>query len=208
MIITYYGRQFFKVQYGSTTIAINPISKDAKGEKASRFGSDIALVTTNNPLYNGIEQVGFGENNPFIVNGPGEYEVKDIFIKGVKSAGSVNGKEILNTVYSFEIDGITVCFMGAIAEGGLTSEVRGGIPEVDVLFVPISGNGVMTPAEAYKSAVSLEPSIIVPIDYDEKTLAEFMKEAGEKKTEKVDKLTIKKKDLEGKEGEVVVFSAE
>ncbi len=79
--------------------------------------------------------------------------------------------------------------------------------------MPIGGDGVLTPAEAYKLAVSLEPKIIVPMHYGaelggsaEGALKAFLKEGGEESAEKHDKLTIKKKDLEGKEGAVVVIN--
>jgi len=45
------------------------------------------------------------------------------------------------------------------------------------------------------------------MDYDEKSLKTFLKELGEEKAEVVDKVTIKRKDLEGKEGEVVVVKS-
>ena len=206
MIITYFGKQFWKVQYGDTTIAINPISKDAKGIKTTRFGSDIALVTTQHPSYNGIEQLSHGEVEPFVIEGPGEYEVGGIFVKGIFSEGIVDGKAFVNTVYTFMIDGINICFLGNIAGGEMNASVRGGISEADVLFVPVSSSeGSLGASEAYKVAVSLEPSIIIPMDYDEKSIKEFLKEGGVSKVKKVDKLTIKRKDLEGKEGEIVVF---
>jgi hypothetical protein len=37
-------------------------------------------------------------------------------------------------------------------------------------------------------------------------LKKFLKEAGEEAVKPIDKLTIRKKDLEGKEGEVVILS--
>ena len=39
------------------------------------------------------------------------------------------------------------------------------------------------------------------------SLKVFLKEIGEEKAEVVDKLTIRRKDLDGKEGEVVVLKA-
>ena len=44
MIITYQGAEFFKVQFGDTTLAFNPISKESK-LKPTRFFADIASVT-------------------------------------------------------------------------------------------------------------------------------------------------------------------
>jgi L-ascorbate metabolism protein UlaG (beta-lactamase superfamily) len=82
------------------------------------------------------------------------------------------------------------------------------IDEVDILFVPIGGNGVLEPSQAYKLAVSIEPKIIIPILYkEEKELKAFLKEAGDNPKPET-KLTLKKKDLEGKEAEVIVLSAE
>ncbi len=59
MIITYHGGEFFKVQFGDTVLAFNPISKDSK-LKSSRFGADIALVSLNHPDMNGVESRVFG----------------------------------------------------------------------------------------------------------------------------------------------------
>ena len=46
------------------------------------------------------------------------------------------------------------------------------------------------------------------MDYDNASLKSFLKESGEEKAEVVEKLTLKLKDLENKEGEVVVLSAQ
>ena len=72
----------------------------------------------------------------------------------------------------------------------------------------VGGEGVLTPAAAYELSVKLEPKLIIPMHYDDatdKNLKTFLKEAGEEGTKPVDKLTLKKKDLDGKEGEVVVL---
>ena len=45
------------------------------------------------------------------------------------------------------------------------------------------------------------------MDYDEVSLKAFLKEMGEEKAEVVDKLTLKRKDLDNKEGEVVVLKS-
>ena len=66
----------------------------------------------------------------------------------------------------------------------------------------------MNSLESYKMAVKLEPSLIIPMHYDEKSLKAFLKDAGEEKMAPVDKLTLKKKDLEGKESDVVILKVE
>jgi L-ascorbate metabolism protein UlaG (beta-lactamase superfamily) len=70
MIITYFGKQFFKIQQGEMVIAFNPVSKVSKTGISAKFGADIALVTTNHPDYNGVDQLIHGDRAPFVVSGP------------------------------------------------------------------------------------------------------------------------------------------
>lgn len=209
MIITYQGVEFFKVQFGDTVLAFNPISKDSKF-KNSRFFADVALVSANHADFNGVENLSYSGKEPFVISGPGEYEVKGVFIKGFASKSNYGEKERINTVYSVSLEGMNLFFLGAIGEPDV-KEAKEAIDGIDVLFVPIGGNGVLEPSVAYKFAVSLEPKIIIPMHYGDSlgkdALKVFLKEAGAEGVEHLDKLTLKKKDLEGKEGEVMVVTA-
>jgi len=207
MIITYFGKQFFKIQQGDMVLAFNPISKASKTGITAHFGTDIALVTTNHPDYNGVEQLSHGEREPFVVSGPGDYEVKEIFIKGVLSDALLAGKKYINTVYTFSVDDINIAFLGALSNKEFSKESREAINSPDILFIPAGGKGMLDVKDAAKLASSLEPRLIIPMDYDDATLKAFLKELGEEKAEVVDKLTLKRKDLDNKEGEVVVLKA-
>jgi L-ascorbate metabolism protein UlaG (beta-lactamase superfamily) len=208
MIITYFGKQFFKIQQGEMVLAFNPISKTSKSSKSgisAHFGADIALVTTNHPDYNGLEQLSHGDRAPFAVTGPGDYEVKGIFIKGVMSNSIIAEKKYINTIYVFSVDNINIVFLGALSDTEISKEAREAIGSPDILFIPVGGQGLLDAKSAAKLASSLEPKMIIPMDYDDASLKAFLKENGEEKTEAVDKLTLKLKDLESKEGEVVVL---
>lgn len=205
MIITYHGVDFFKVSFGDITIAVNPISKDSK-LKSTRFGSDITLVSLNSPEHNGVDVTSRGDKESFLVRGPGEYEVSGVFIKGFLSKSKYGGEEKINTIYTVSLEGITLCFLGAIGSTELSSEAKEAMEEVDILFVPIGGDGVLDATVAHKLAVQFEPKLIIPSHFDDSSvLKKFLKEAGEESVVPVDKLTIKKKDLENKEGDVVVL---
>src|ERR1035437_10158314 len=207
MIITYFGKQFFKIGQGDMVLAFNPVSKSSKTGISAHFGADIAMITTNHPDYNGVEQLSHGEREPFIINGPGDYEIKEIFIKGALSEALIAGKKYINTIYLFSIDSINIAFLGALSEAELSKESHEALNSPDILFIPVGGNGMLDAKSAAKFASSLEPKMIIPMDYDDKTLKAFLKEMGEEKAEMIDKLTIKRKDLEGKEGEVVVLKS-
>ena len=205
MIITYFGKQFFKIQRGEMVLAFNPVSKSSKSGISAHFGADIALVTTNHPDYNGTEQLSHGEREPFIITGPGDYEIKEIFIKGVLSNALIAGKKYINTIYIFSVDNINIVFLGALSDPEILKEAREVINNPDILFIPISGKDLLDAKVSAKLALSLEPKMIIPMDYDDSSLKIFLKETGEEKAEVVEKLTLKLKDLEGKEGEVVVL---
>lgn len=209
MIITYFGAEFFKVQFGDTTLAFNPISKESK-LKPSRFGADIVLSTTYHEDFNGVDQVSHGDKTPFVISGPGEYEVKEVFIKGLPSESKYGGKDLINTIYTVSLENMNICFLGAINTPELKNETIEALDEIDILFVPIGGEGVLDPVKAYKLAVSLEPKIIIPMHFGEigmkDALKVFLKEAGESPKAEA-KLTLKKKDLEGKEGDIMLLDS-
>jgi hypothetical protein len=207
MIITYHKEGFIKVQQGDLVVAFNPISREID-PKATRFGADLCLVSLNNPSFNGCESVTFGNKDPFIINGPGEYEIDGIFVYGYQSEGA-DGQ--INTIFTTEIDGIRICHLGALASTNLDPKVLEDIGVVDVLFVPVAGGPVLSPKDAAKFATTLEPKLIIPLMVDgskgEEALKTFNKEIGGSGENRVDKLTIKRKDVEGKEDEVIIIQA-
>ncbi|MFM7088022.1 MAG: MBL fold metallo-hydrolase [Candidatus Paceibacterota bacterium] len=207
MIITHFGKQFFKIQQGEMVVALDPVSRESKSGINARFGADVAFVSTNHPDYNGTDQLVYGDREPFVVRGPGDYEVKEIFIKGVLSTGISKPKKYVNTIYWFTVDGINICFLGALSDANLSKEALESITEPDILFVPVGGETVLDAKAAAKLASSLEPKLIIPMGFDANSLKAFLKEIGQEKAESMDKITLKRKDLEGKEGEVVVLEA-
>src|SRR5437762_3172623 len=124
MIITYNGLEFFKITQGDMVLGLNPVSKNSKAYKNARFGADIAFRTVNHPDYNGLEQLSRGDRAPFQIYGPGDYEVKEIFIKGVPSETNLDSKKYVNTTYAFTLDGISVVFLGALSSGEFEKETR------------------------------------------------------------------------------------
>jgi L-ascorbate metabolism protein UlaG (beta-lactamase superfamily) len=210
MIITYLGAEFVKIQFGDITLALNPVSKDSE-LKTSKFGADVVLSSLNHPDMNGVDTVSFGDKKPFSITGPGEYEVRGVFIKGLPSESAYDGEKRINTIYTISLEGMNICYLGAINTSVLPKDTDEAIDDVDILFVPIGGEGVLEPSSAYKLAVSIGPKIIIPIHYGDigskDSLKLFLKEAGENPAP-IPKLTLKKKDLEGKDADVVVLEVE
>jgi L-ascorbate metabolism protein UlaG (beta-lactamase superfamily) len=204
MVISYLGGECFKISQGDLTLSINPPAKGSKLASA-KFGADLALVSLDHEDFNGVDQAAFGERQPFVIRGAGEYEVKGVAVRGFGVPTTYDGEATINTIYSISLEGMNLCFMGALGTPELPAAAKQELDDIDILFVPVGGGEVLEHAPAYKLAVQLGPKIIVPMHYDDKTLKAFLKEAGAEATRAEEKLTIKKKDLEGKEGEVVVL---
>ncbi len=207
MIITNHGLEFFRVQFGDIIIATNPPGKKS-AFKGPRFGADIVLTSMNQKDFDGAEDLSFGNRSPFVINGPGEYEIKDVVVRGFASTSAYGGEERVNTIYTLGLEGMQIAFLGAIGKPEIPTDAKEAFDSIDILFVPIGGDGVLSAKDAYKLALTIEPKIIIPMHYgaagDKGALQSFLKEAGAK-DEGLDKLTLKKKDLEGKDADVVVL---
>lgn len=203
MILNYFGNQFFKFQVGDTVLATDPFSKESTF-KAGKFGADVVLQSTIHEDMSGGDEYTYGNKTPHVLKGPGEYEVAGIFIKGYPAY--TNYSEIDHaqgtTYYTFEFDGIRIAFLGAI---GIPEEkgdkkfinIEG---EVDILILPVAGDGRLSAKQAAEYVNNIEPKMIIPMgfsDVKDKELQAFIKEIGGTAPEVQDKLTIKKKEVDG-----------
>lgn len=206
MILTFHDGACIKAVAGNTTLVFGPISKKSKNFKPTNFGADVAFISLHEADMNGVEEAGRGEKQPFAITGPGEYEVVEMTAAGFPSGSTYGGEGRINTIYSVHFDGMSLLYLGALGDLDLPQEVT-EMDAPDILFVPIGGNGALSPSEAQKLAVKLEAKIVIPILYDDKSLKQFLKEAGEEGVKPVDKLTLKRKDLADMDGDVVVLGA-
>lgn len=210
MVISYHGIEALKIQFGDTIIAYNPVSKDSKF-KASKFGADIALISASHPDFDGAEQASRGDKEPFVIDGPGEYEIGGIVIQGFPSKTEYGGSQKINTIYRMTLENMNLCFLGALSSAeSVSAETKQALDDIDILFTPIGGGEVLDASDAYKLSVKLEPKIIIPIHFGDgistTALKDFLKEGGEEGLKPIEKFTVKRKDLEGKEGDIVVLS--
>jgi L-ascorbate metabolism protein UlaG (beta-lactamase superfamily) len=204
MVITYHGGQCFKVSFGGTTIAFNPIAKKSKLESV-KFGSDVAFVTFWHPDFNGVEQVALGSKQPFLIDGPGEYEVGQVTAHGFGVATNYDKKDGFNTIYQVRLDGMNIVFLGALSNPDIDPKILGEFGDIDILFVPIGGGDVLEVPQASKLAVKLEAKLVIPMSYDDVALKTFLKEESKEGLQAVDKVTLKRKDVIEMSGEVAVL---
>ena len=166
---------------------------------------------------NGVDEVSLGGKVPFAISGPGEYEHSGVTVQGfltkseypASPKASQGERDYINTVYAVALEGMTLVHLGALHDSMLSTDAREAIDDIDVLFLPVGGDGVLDASKAAKLAVTLEPRIIIPMHWsgmgEPKSLEAFLKEDGGE-SERVDKLTLKKRDLSEKSGAIIVLT--
>lgn len=212
MTLTWYGHSCFKIvgSGGQITVFTDPFDKSV-GLTPPRGNADIITISHDHFDHNNIKAIS-GE--PFIVNNPGEYEIKGVKIVGCQSFhDNEQGKERgNNTIYLIEADKVRICHLGDLGQDLLTDSQLESIGEVDILLAPVGGEATIGAERAVKIAEQIEPSVIIPMHYHLPNLKfklakvdEFLKEMGIEKKVAVDKLTVKKKDLSGERMKVILM---
>lgn len=191
-------------------IVIDPFSEEI-GLKLPKLEPEIVLVTHGHYDHSNIKGVS---GSPFLIEGPGEYERKDIFIQGIPSYhDEKEGKERgQNTIYTIEAEDMRLCHLGDFGQKELSPEQLEAMGDIDILMVPVGGNFTIDAKGAAKIISQIEPRIAIPMHYhlpklkvkiDELDI--FLKEMGRKSQESQPKLLIKKKDLIAEETKIVVL---
>ena len=231
MQITWHGQSLFQITTSpekntQVRIVINPFDKSI-GLRVPKLEADILLISRQHPDYNnvgavsGIPSAVFkadastnSKPSLFVIEGPGEYEVKNIFIQGILGFHDKNqGKEKdMNTIYTIDSENIKLCHLGDFGQKELTEEQLEKIGEVDILMVPIGGEHTLSAKEAAKIMSQLEPKITVPMNYaipklkvKLDSLDKFLKVFGVKSLSPINKLSIKKKDILAEEAKIIVL---
>ncbi len=107
------------------------------------------------------------------IEGPGEYEIGDFSIRGIAATRHLDAEtdEKQTTVYRIEVGDVRIVLVGNISPIKLTEEQLENIGVVDILVVPIGGNGYTLDAT---SAVGLlrqiDPKVVIPIHYADDAL--------------------------------------
>ncbi len=205
MQIKWYGGSSLKIQHKDNTILIDPFSSKNLGLRGPQFNADILLFTKKGRKDQLTEK---DKKGTFIIDGPGEYTVRDVMIYGVNCS---NSKRSL-TAYNIETKGVKFGVLGELDEELKEKEVE-GLDGVDVLFVPVGGNFVLD-SEGARDVISLfEPSFVLPTCYqipdinkDLEKVDKFLKESGIKQEEKTDSFSVSVSDLSTEESKIIVLN--
>ena len=210
MELTWYGHSCFRLkQTRGATVVTDPCGKDV-GYNVPRLRADIVTISLDEADYNNCALV---RGDPKVVRGPGEYEVRGVFITGIatpmKKAKRADRPK--NTVYLFDFDELAVCHLGSLDHVPSQSQVE-ALSAIDVLLIPVGARTTMSANQAAEVVGLLEPRIVIPMHYKTKAIkaklepvSKFLAEMGLPQAEARDSLQVTQSDLPS-ETQVIVLN--
>jgi L-ascorbate metabolism protein UlaG (beta-lactamase superfamily) len=186
------GHSSFRIRGKTVTVVTDPFDPAFTGLKFPRhIESDIVTVSHDHEDHNAVSQV---EGKPFVVKGPGEYEIKGVGIVGIPSDHG-NGIKEVNTIYRIEMDDLSIVHLGDLGRMLMSTEVD-ELDGVDILFIPVGGKYTIDAGTAAKLVSEIDPSIVIPMHYSRPGLkfelapvSAFLKEMGQEIVSPQPKLT-------------------
>jgi L-ascorbate metabolism protein UlaG (beta-lactamase superfamily) len=206
--IKWFGHACFRLRSRDATILTDPVPRSF-GYKVDKQKVDIVTISHDHPGHNNVD---LASGEPKLVNGPGEYEMNDVFITGIatwhdEQKGAEHGR---NTAYLFDLEDLVVCHLGDLGHTLTEAQVE-SMSSADVVIIPVGGGTALDATKAVEVIGQLEPKIVIPMQYQTPSgdsqrdpLERFLKEMGITDVTPRDKLTVRGNDL-GDSLEVVVL---
>lgn len=203
MEIQYYGANCVRIAAKKVSVLIDD-NLEQHGLKSIATAEDIALFTLDK-----------GSKNPhhFLIEGPGEYEVSEVSVRGIPARAHLDESGNRATMYSIQMQGFSVGIIGHV-HPDLSDDQLELLGLIDVLIIPVGGAGYTLDATGAASLVKkIEPKIVVPTHYAESgvsyevpqaDLALFLNEIGASEPERVETLKLKESELGDKTRVVII----
>jgi L-ascorbate metabolism protein UlaG (beta-lactamase superfamily) len=159
MDIRWQGQTSYEIATGDSRVIFDPYPNSPKPTPGWE-GS--LVVTASRPDPARIDPTGI-DKAAFIVEGPGEYEIGGLAIKGIPTPRSQEGTDrAINTVFVLETEGLTICHMGQLRDP-MGAQSRQALGAIDILILPAGGEGTIGPEEAAGIVRQLEPKVVLPV---------------------------------------------
>jgi L-ascorbate metabolism protein UlaG (beta-lactamase superfamily) len=197
--IRWFGHNCFRIKSREATVLMDPVGKKT-GYTVSKQTADIVTVSHEHPGHNNVAMV---KPEYALINGPGEYELNNIFVTGIRTYhDKVKGAERgYNTIYELDMDGMRIAHLGDLGHTPDEQSIE-RIESIDILFVPAGGGPLLSPSEIAELVGTISPKMVIPMqfrtgkgDTDREPVDAFCKHLGIEIPNAVDKLNVKASDL-------------
>ncbi len=159
MDIRWQGQTTFEIATGDSRVIFDPYPK-SPGPTPGWEGS--LVITSSRPDPARIDPNGI-DKAAFVLDGPGEYEIGGLALRGIPTPRSQEGMErAINTVFLLEAEGLTICHLGQLRDP-MAAQARQALGAIDILILPAGGEGTIGPEEAASTVRQLDPKIVLPV---------------------------------------------
>lgn len=213
MQITWNGFSSFEITTKTAGADVCLVTDPFQNSTGLRFPrtleAEVLLVSHDEEDANNLEAV---TGNPYLINLPGEFEVRSVFVFCVATPLKrvEKGKPISNLIFRIEAEGMRLAHLGAL-DRELTDEELQKLENIDILMIPVGGGRVMDPKVAAQVISQIEPRVVIPMTHAALgaketlgTVDAFCKAFGTCRREDMNKYKVTRKDLP--EDDMVIIS--
>ncbi len=194
MQFTWHGLSCFEIVCKTPNGEVTVVTDPYQNNTGLRFPRTLeAQIVAMSHTGDDANNLGAVTGSPFVIQHPGEYEIKGVFLFGI-GAGE-------NILYRIEAEGIQVAHLGALSRV-LTDEELQQLQNIDILLIPVGGGRVLTPKAASEVIAQVEPRVVIPMTHAVENLKEsfahiddFCKALGACRREDMNKYKVTRKEL-------------
>lgn len=211
MEITWYGHSCFRIsERKKTSVVCDPYDHKMVGYEQLNLKAEIVTISNDSPGHMNLKTI---KSDPYVINGPGEYEIGGVFITGLRTNKKKKNDQDhqINTLYLIDYSGITIVHLGNMKQIPTQSEVE-SLGAVHVALVPVGGSGGLNASKASEVISLFEPNIVIPMHYstpaskvDLDPIGKFLKVMGLSTVETLSTLKITKPETLPEETKVIVL---
>ena len=205
MEIRYYGANCVKLSDKKIVLVID--------DNLSQLGLKAVIKPQDVAIYTASHNESLVDTGRFLIDGPGEYEISEVSIRGIATRAYTDETGLQATIYSIKIDDFNIGVIGH-SNTDLNDEQLEAIGVVDVLIIPVGNHGYTLDAnEAVGIIKKIEPKVVIPTHYADTAikyavpqvdLQPFLKALGISEPETLEVLALKEREL-GDKTRVVVL---
>lgn len=192
MEIAWFGSSCFRLRNRNTVVVTDPYLLDPTFQNLQ---TKTDVTTFSNGKENLRKLVPASRESIYFVDGPGEYEIGGIFIRGMPAGNPLNAET--GSIYRLTLDGVNILHMGQL-KAPPSQAILDELGAPHILLIPPGRDAALEQTDVVRLVSVLSPSILIPMGYTSLTSSEnadlinsFLRELGQDVPEPVSSLTVR-----------------